>query len=95
MSSVNFDMLIDELDQAPECTEKNLAILGGEFDAGQLTAFLQAWDLSAMPWRIWEETSCIKFEQNTVPGCDTLLERGRLFGPGGDLALRRDGDRFL
>jgi hypothetical protein len=47
-----------------------------------------------MPFRIWEYASRIEFKRNTPPDEVNLLERGRLFGEGGDLELRRDGAVF-
>lgn len=74
-----------------------LAIWGGwcctETDA---MALLRDWPQrdKAMPYRIWEYTSEMVFEEKALPVDGRGLERGRLFGPGGDLSLRRDGDRF-
>jgi len=47
-----------------------------------------------MSYRIWEYVSEIAFEKETLPQNAALLERGRLFGSGGDLELRRDGATF-
>ncbi len=56
--------------------------------------FLKGWELTHMPYRIWEYVSEISFAQDTLPTNETLLEHGRLFGEGGDLTLRRDGAEF-
>ena len=97
MASINFDELIQRLADAPVRTEEDLSIWGGNFEARRLADFLKRWKLEEreMPWRIWEWVSRIVFQWETLPGNPKLLERGRLFGPGGDLSLRRDGDRFL
>jgi len=64
-----------------------------------LTDFLAGWRWKKMemPYRIWESTDRIDFErvekEASVPNV-ALLERGRLFGEGGDLDLRRDSDTF-
>lgn len=57
---------------------------------------------SALGWRIWETTdSCAIgrdwFEEQDQASRDNWrwLERARLFGEGGDLDVRRDGERFL
>ncbi len=61
--------------------------------------FLGAWPLSSqqMPWWILEYADSIKMEKDK--SLDdirwALLERARVFGPDGDLSLRRDGDVFL
>lgn len=97
MSSIDFEQRIKKLAAAPLCTREYLSIWGGRFGVERLGAFLDGWQLEQrqMPWRIWEEVSRIDFEWEKRPANPYLLERGRLFGPGGDLALRRDGDRFL
>ncbi len=74
--------------------EEELAVLGGEFTADRLAEFLAAWDFAAMPYRIWEYAHRITFTEPEARALD-LLERGRLFGAGGDLSLRRDGARVL
>lgn len=77
--------------------QDQLAIWGGrcgtEADVLQL---LQKWPKrdEAMPYRIWEYSDRIDFEEKKLPQDAHWLERGRLFGPGGDLEVRRDGDRF-
>lgn len=73
-------------------------IWGGRVEVGGMVDFLGKWDLPSheMPWRIWEYTNEIRFNNAGLdPGDLPLLERGRLFGPGGDLSLRRDDDYFL
>jgi hypothetical protein len=47
-----------------------------------------------MPYRIWQYVDHIVCEEKTLPERMDWLERGRLFGPGGDLTIRRDGERF-
>lgn len=110
MSSVDFDRLIVELATATVAPEARPSIWGGEFEATttNLSAFLQAWKLEDrdMPWRIWEWVSDIVLEHGHEsmpdrPDCPEqgrildYLERGRAFGPHGDLSLRRDGGYFL
>ena len=43
-----------------------------------------------MPWRIWEHISEIGFADE--PQAPDLLQRGEIFGEGGHLSLRRDGN---
>lgn len=61
-----------------------------------VAAFFEAWSLEhrGMPWRIWEQIDKIVLEKDSLPDKYDLLERGRAFGPGGDLSLRRDGNTF-
>lgn len=73
-----------------------LTILGGQCNDDQVSQLLTDWLAQAqMPYRIWEYTHSIAFEQNTLPEDVQWLERARLFGPGGDLSLRRNGSQFL
>lgn len=74
--------------------QEQLAIWGGTCAEGTLVGFIKAWPLKYMPYRIWESTDRIKFKKEMPVPNVTLLERGRLFGKGGDLDLRRDGDEF-
>lgn len=91
---VDFAQLVREVTDSPLIGRDALAIWGGFCPESALTEFLGAWDLREMPYRIWEFVSEIVFERGTMPGNVALLERGRLFGPGGDLELRREGDGF-
>lgn len=103
MVGLDFQNLIRQLNDAPVCTRDALSIWGGEFNSTELAPFLDAWDLGQrnMPWQIWEWVSKIEIRRQAtmknsiLPEDSELLERGRLFGPGGDLSLRRDGGRFL
>lgn len=73
-----------------------LTILGGDCAVDQLLKFLTAWQLpkADMPWCLWEEASRIVLEEKTLPDAPEHLERGRVFGPAGDLSLRRNGPSF-
>lgn len=82
------------MDETIKGTQDNLTIWGGACKAADLETFLNAWAAVSthMPWRIWEWVSKITFEHSTaIPENLKWLERGRLFGEGGDLSLRRDG----
>lgn len=80
------------------------ALWGGQFPAARLGEFLAAWQLDQrdMPWRLWEWVSEIilahtddqRTQAQAAPDPTNLdwLERGRAFGEGGDLSVRRDGD---
>jgi hypothetical protein len=96
---VNFADLIAAMDDAPrygKVGSNRLTILGGEFAAGRLGDFLQAWtkQLPGMPWRVWEHISDIAIGESIAPGRLALLQRGEAFGEGGHLSLRRDGQRW-
>ena len=84
-----------------------VAIWGGKFNADdvetleqRLARFLTSWDWAAcaMPYRIWEYAHRIEFTRRDTPLLMAtehhLLERGRIFGSGGDLSLRRDSAYF-
>ena len=83
------------LDLRKACNKTMLNIVGGKIPASGIAAWLKQWDLSQMPWRLWEWVSDLKLEKDTpLPATFDLVEHGRLFGQGGDLALRRDGVDF-
>lgn len=94
-AQVNFQAIADQVKDGPQIGRADLAVWGGQCPEDHLAAFLQAWALGNMPYRIWEYVSEISFEQNTLPHSPVLLERGRLFGVDGDLELRREGGVFL
>lgn len=93
--SVVFSDLIDQMQKAELSAANRPTILGGQFDAARLTAFLTAWRVrwEEMPWRIWEHVSEIEFAAE--PKEPELLQRGEVFGEDGHLSLRRDGGRWL
>lgn len=82
-----------------------LGIWGGDFGATEAASmeetarqFVEAWDLTRMPYRIGEYVDRIVFGgTEALPPAHEfhLLERARIFGGGGDLSLRRDCERFL
>ena len=47
-----------------------------------------------MPFGIWEELSAVRLDRDQLPPEAWSLLRGRIFGPGGDLEVRRQGARF-
>lgn len=91
---VNFNDIVQMVTTQPLLGKEILSIWGGRCAEEDLLAFLQGWDLSNMPYRIWEYASEIVFEKGTLPKNAVLLQRGRLFGEDGDLELRRDGAEF-
>ena len=92
--AVDFATLVKEVQQ-PRYGRSDLSIWGGRCKEEDLLTFLQGWPLETIPYRIWEYVSEIEFDRDTLPNNPVLLERGRLFGEGGDLEIRRDGNTFL
>jgi len=83
--------------QTSQVGQKDLSIWGGRCTEKDLLPFLESWSKQAqMPYRIWEYVSGIVFEKEKSPSAKdvVLLQRGRLFGEGGDLEVRRDGAEF-
>jgi hypothetical protein len=90
---LDFANIVRDMTQS-EKRQGDLAIWGGRCAENDLKTFLQQWSLAQMDYRIWEYAGEIAFERDTLPPNVALLERGRLFGEGGDLDLRRDGATF-
>lgn len=94
--------LVGRLASARRVGKEHLAIRGGTLRPEDVLPWLETWNLpqADMPWAIWEHYDRIEvtFAQH-VPKRPDLLERLCIFGEGGDLALRRDGEmiawRFL
>lgn len=77
------------------CTQADLTIVGGTIQEQDVAAWLNEWNFELLPWQIWEEVSALRLEKgHAMPTEFGLVERGRLFGEGGDLTLRRDGSLF-
>lgn len=93
--SIDFEQLYQKMEQAKLAQEERPAILGGEFPAERLSDFLSVWQArwSAMPYRLWEHISLIEFADE--PKQPEFLQRAEIFGEGGHLSLRRDGNRWL
>jgi len=88
-----FEDLVNQV-REPQVGQEDLAIWGGTCAEDKLVRFIEGWPLEQMRYRIWEATDRIDFDKNTPLPNVALLERGRLFGAGGDLDLRRDGGTF-
>ena len=92
--AVDFKDIIERMSK-DELSEKQWPnIVGGECSETELVDWLNRLDLSDMPIRIWSYTDRCTFGDEGPPATAERLERARLFGPGGDLDVRRDGDRF-
>ena len=97
-----FKDLVDEV-RSSVCMDWPTVVGGVWKGEAELVQQLKAYRSSeALCWRIWEMTdSCIIgqdwFKEQDQDGRDNWrwLERARLFGEGGDLDVRRDGERFL
>lgn len=90
--------LIDEMLQEPLVGPGELAVRGGAFRASELERFLLSWALprQGMPWGLWQWTDCMEMQHGRgMPGDLEHIERGRVFGPEGDLEIRRERDEFL
>jgi hypothetical protein len=94
--ALNFAEEVELLLRSPLIGKGEVAIWGGTYAIGDIERFLLAWKQPRMPYRIWEYTHRMDFEIDTLPAAENyaLLDRGRLFGVGGDLTLRRDGDQY-
>jgi hypothetical protein len=94
---IDFPRAVEELTRGRRLGPDDLAVWGGEFPVARLGEFLAAWELprTEMPLAIWEHVDRIDFDRGTPPGESDLLERARVFGPEGDLDVRRDGDLVL
>jgi hypothetical protein len=95
--SVDFAALAGEvLDPAQEWGQEDFVVWGGWCTEDDLLDLMQDWPECdvAMPYRIWEYAYEVVFEEKTLPADAPSLLRGRLFGQGGDLSLRREGHRL-
>jgi hypothetical protein len=94
---LDLEKIAQQLMETPAEGPADLAVWGGVFDADRLPDFLATWSLprEGMPYCLWQWTDDIVLQRGQVPNRLDWLERGRVFGPGGDLSLRRDGGRFL
>jgi hypothetical protein len=95
--AIDFSELV-ALVQQPRVGKRTLAIRSGTCGSADMMQVLQAWGIpgSGMPYCIWEYVSEMLFERNQLPKREILhlLQRGRVFGAAGDLALWRQGERF-
>jgi len=95
--AIDFRALAEEVqDAGQQWGQAQLAIWGGQCDEANVLTLLEDWPQrdETMPHRIWEYADQIVFEENTLPHKSDWLEHGRLFGPGGDLSVRRGGEHF-
>lgn len=88
-----FNEIVERV-QRSRCGPNDVTILGGMCGSGDLEGFFGAWRFADMPYRIWEWTEGIVFAKDAPLKDAALLERGRLFGGGGDLMVRRHGETF-
>jgi hypothetical protein len=94
---VEIRKIIQEMEGTDEIDSGTLTIINGEFEVQRLEPFLKAWELprEGMPWALWQWTDDIRITyEESMPEDLDYLERGRIFGKVGDLALRRDGARL-
>ena len=95
---VDFDKLWQKMEKAVVAPAVVPTVLGGQFESVGPTDFLNRWleDSPAMPWRIWEHVNLIEFgnKPDSRPQRPAYLQRADIFGEGGHLSLRRDGNRW-
>lgn len=93
--SVNFKELIAMMEKARLTPDSYPTVFGGQFAQARLADFLAVWRKrwASMSWRIWEHISHIEFADE--PQEPEHLLRAEVFGDGGHLSLRRDGNRWL
>ncbi len=89
--AIDFKELVGDLienQQAPE--EGWFIIVGGKCEEDALLDWLEDLDLATLDIRIWFYTDACVIGSDATPEEDVaLLERARLFGPGGDLEIWR------
>jgi len=92
--AVNFEKIVKQMEREKLTAAEWPAVVGGECTEAELASWLNGLDLSDMDVRIWEFTDRCIIGDDAPPEMVNRLERARLFGPGGDLDVRRDGNRF-
>ena len=96
--AVDFAKLLERMEKDRRPAEGWPTITGAECAEGKLLEWLEELEdlkLTEMAVRIWEFTDRCIIGDDGPPETAKWLERARLFGEGGDLDIRRDGDRFL
>jgi hypothetical protein len=92
--AVHFPSLVEQMKEDVLPIEDWPTVVGGRCGATELVDWLNGLDLSPMDVRIWYFTDHCTIGNDGPPGSVEFLERARLFGQGGDLDLRRDGEVF-
>ena len=92
--AVSFRELLKQMEKDKEPAEGWPTITGGECAEGGLSEWLKMFDLTEMDVCIWEFTDHCTIGSDGPPERVERLERARIFGEGGDLDVRRDGERF-
>ncbi|MDY6876466.1 MAG: CRISPR-associated protein Csx19 [Chloroflexota bacterium] len=92
--AVDFKALIEQMDREQISAGQWPTVVGGKCAEGEMVDWLKDLDLSGMPIRIWSFTDHCTINDDGPPQTVKHLERARIFGAGGDLDMRRDGDRF-
>ncbi len=90
-----FENLLEKVDEQRLVGAETLSILAGSCTQDEALELTKKWPtLNKIPYRIWEYADSILIEKDAFFDKTKFLMRGRLFGEGGDLTLRRDGDTF-
>lgn len=91
---INFAQMAAGL-QAAEVAGGGITIRAGRCPEGAVPALLGAWrGVAALPFGLWEEFGAVRLDRDALPPTVFSLLRACLFGPGGDLDLRRTGGEF-
>ncbi len=91
---ISFQELVDKVVNSENLGKGELSVWSGYCAPEDILGFLKGWDLETMPYRIWEYASAICFDRDSPPKDVNLLQKGRLFGDGGDLELLWVGGSF-
>jgi hypothetical protein len=90
-----FDTLLDKISDERLKGKGALSILGGRCTGDRILRLVEIWPRrDQMPYCIWEYSHEIQIARECIPDDYRWLERGRLFGAGGDLSVRRISDEF-
>jgi hypothetical protein len=93
--AIGFEDLVDKLVQGQTEPEKGWPVItSGDCESKALLDWLTGLNLEKLGVRIWCYADACNIGTNAVPKDVGLLERARLFGPGGDLEIWRGGKGF-
>jgi hypothetical protein len=92
--AVDFERIVRQMEASKLAATDWPTVKGGECPADGVVSWLGELDLSGMDVRIWSFTDHCTIGDEGPPSTAEYLERVRLFGAGGDLDVRRDGEVF-
>lgn len=94
-TAVNFEELVPQMKKDELVAERWPTIVGGHCAEAELLDWLDGLSLQEMTHHIWSFTDHCTISDDGPPESAERLERARLFGEGGDLDIRRDGQNFF